>query len=154
MNCNNSLNELKRKQFYNNYKELENKMSKCNEIYINGVKYRIRNMSACFEESKLELGLLHIGEPLIDTHERKFKIGDRVKLNQPMPFNMDNQVPYRKYYDVVMIDSIDHNGSKLQVLGIDGVKGLIDARYFDLYAEYEKFDDIELINWDTIEEVK
>lgn len=65
----------------------------------------------------------------------KFKSGDKVKLNRPMPIDIEKQIEYRKFYNVVVTDAIEHRGEEIQMLGIEGVKGLISSEYFDLYEE-------------------
>lgn len=143
MNAKDLLRESKRKQFYNDYKKLDNYFRKGEKLNINGIDYGIESMNAYFDESVLELRLIHIGNPLQYIHKKEFKAGDKVKLNQPMNPSMEKQVPYRKYYDVVVTDSMDCGGDKLQILGIDGVKGMVSSEYFDLYMEYDNTEKIE-----------
>lgn len=70
----------------------------------------------------------------------KFKLGDKVKLNRPMPIDMEKQIEYRKFYNVVVTDVMDHKGEEIQMLGIEGIKGLISSEYFDLYEEENERD--------------
>lgn len=97
---------------------------------------------------------------------KKFKAGDKVKLNQPMHQSMEEQVPYKKYYDVVVTDTMDYAGNELQTLGIDGIKGMVSSEFFDLYddkveleKEYKKvkFDflsKLDFIRDETIEKIE
>lgn len=141
MNYKDPLKELKRKQFYNDYKELEDKFKKGEKLNINGIDYGVESICACFDTSELELRLIHIGEPLKYLHKKEFKAGDKVKLNQHIPAAMNRAIGYRKYYEVVRTENIQINKTKTeQFLAIDGVKGLTSAEYFDLYVEDEDRD--------------
>ncbi len=79
----------------------------------------------------------------IEINEVKFKAGDKVKLNQPMHHSMEKQVPYKKYYDVVVTDTMYYGGNELQILGIDGVKELVSSEYFDLYNKKVELDKVD-----------
>ncbi|WP_270943124.1 hypothetical protein [Romboutsia lituseburensis] len=140
MNAKDPLMELKRKQFKNDYQKIENNSKNGEKLNINGIDYRVESMNAYFEESVLELRLKHIGEPSKCKHKKEFKAGDKVKLNHPMNYSMEKQVPYKKYYDVVVTDTMGYAGNELQILGIDGVKGMVSAEYFDLYIENQDRD--------------
>lgn len=70
----------------------------------------------------------------------KFKPGDKVKLNRPMPSDIEKQIEYRKFYNVVVADVMNHKGEEIQILGIEGIKGLISSEYFDLYEEENERD--------------
>lgn len=135
MNVKDPLMELKRKQFKNDYKKIENNSKNGEKLNINGIDYRVESINADFEKSVLELRLIHIGEPLKYKHKKEFKAGDKVKLIKPMHHSMAKQVPYMKYYDVVVADFIEYDEEEIYVLGIAGVKDLVSVEYFDLYTE-------------------
>lgn len=140
MNAKDPLMELKRKEFKSDYQKIENNSRKGEKLNINGIDYGVESINAYFNESILELRLRHIGEPLNRIYKKEFKAGDKVKLNQPMHHSMEKQVPYKKYYDVVVTDTMDYRDNELQILGIDGIKGMVSSEFFDLYIENQDRD--------------
>lgn len=140
MNAKDPLMELKRKKFKSDYQKIENNSRKGEKLNINGIDYGVESINAYFNESILELRLRHIGEPLNRIYKKEFKAGDKVKLNQPMHHSMEKQVPYKKYYDVVVTDTMDYRDNELQILGIDGIKGMVSSEFFDIYIENQDRD--------------
>ena len=113
-------------------------------IKIGKAKYLVKGLSySNYPTLGIDLRLMFKGfERMKEENNKndkvKFKPGDKVKLNRPIPSYIEKQIEYRKFYNVVVTDVTDHKEEEIQMLGIEGVKGLISSEYFDLYEEENK----------------
>ena len=113
-------------------------------IKIGKAEYQVKELSySTYPTLGIDLRLMFKGfEEMKEENDKnnkvKFKPGDKVKLNRPMPIDMGKQIEYRKFYNVVVADVMNHKGEEIQMLGIEGIKGLISSEYFDLYEEENK----------------
>lgn len=110
-------------------------------IKIGKAEYLVKGLiSSTYPTLEIDLRLMFKGfEEIKEENNKndkgKFKPGDKVKLNRPMHPTMEKQIEYRKFYNVVVTDVMEHKGEEFQMLGIEGIKGLISSEYFDLYEE-------------------
>lgn len=115
-------------------------------IKIGKAEYQVKELSySNYPTLGIDLRLMFKGfermkEENNKNNKVKFKPGDKVKLNRPMPSDIEKQIEYRKFYNVVVADVMEHKGEEIQMLGIEGIKGLISSEYFDLYEEENKRD--------------
>lgn len=113
-----------------------------NPIKIGKAEYLVNELTySAYPTLEIDLRLMFKGfermkEENNKNNKVKFKPGDKVKLNRPMPSDIEKQIEYRKFYNVVVIDVMEHKGEEFQMLGIEGIKGLISSEYFDLYEEW------------------
>lgn len=130
----------------NHIEYLQNCFKSGSTVRIGEAKYLVKGFSySNYPTLGIELDLVfkefeRMKEENNKNNKVKFKPGDKVKLNRPMPSDIEKQIEYRKFYNIVVTDVMEHKGEEFQMLGIEGIKGLISSEYFDLYEEENKRD--------------
>lgn len=128
-------------KFKNHIEYLQNCFRNGGPVKIGEAKYLVKGFSySDYPTLGIELDLVfkefeNMKDESNKNNDIKFKPGDKVRLNRPMPSDMEKQIEYRKFYNVVVTDVMGYKGKEIQILGIEGVKGLISSEYFDLYEE-------------------
>lgn len=126
-------------KFNNHIEYLQYCFKSGNPIKIKEAEYLVKEFSYS-NYPALEIDIKLMLKKINLNNYAKFKPGDKVKLNRPMPSDIEKQIEYRKFYNVVVTDVMEHKGEEFQMLGIEGIKGLISSEYFDLYEEENERD--------------